>query len=159
MLVNVKNFKGVGRVINSKLIKSRLIKNEAGFSMLELLVYVGIVGVIAAFAVPRYVNTMAMANTAKIQSDLQTLDAAITMYQLQNGANPTNIAADLDDYVAHLDRLSPPAGKCILKDGGVVDITAEEYALADGGEEAQLQGHTVDEFGRGDGSVSGGAAG
>lgn len=127
--------------------------------MLELLVYVGIVGVIAAFAVPRYVNTMAMANTAKIQSDLQTLDAAITMYQLQNGANPTNIAADLDDYVAHLDRLSPPAGKCILKDGGVVDITAEEYALADGGEEAQLQGHTVDEFGRGDGSVSGGAAG
>lgn len=159
MLVNIKNFKGVGRVINSKLIKSRLIKNEAGFSMLELLVYVGIVGVIAAFAVPRYVNTMAMANTAKIQSDLQTLDAAITMYQLQNGANPTNIAADLDDYVAHLDRLSPPAGKCILKDGGVVDITAEEYALADGGEEAQLQGHTVDEFGRGDGSVSGGAAG
>ena len=40
-------------------------KNEHGFSMLELLVYIGIVGVIAAFAVPRYTNTMAMANTEK----------------------------------------------------------------------------------------------
>ena len=42
----------------------KALKNEHGFSMLELLVYIGIVGVIAAFAVPRYTNTMAMANTA-----------------------------------------------------------------------------------------------
>ncbi len=137
----------------------RLTRNESGFSMLELLVYIGIVGVIVAFAVPRYTNTMAMANTAKIQSDLQTLDAAITMYQLHNGANPADITVDLDEYVAHLDRLTPPKGKCILKDGGIVDITATEYALASSGEEAQFQGHTVDEFGKGDGSASGGTAG
>lgn len=136
----------------------KLMKNEFGFSMLELLVYIGIVGVIAAFAVPRYTNTMAMANTAKIQSDLQTLDAAITMYQLQNGAKPTDIMVDLDEYVAHLERLSPPTGKCILRDGGIVDITATEYVLASSGEEAQFQGHTVDEFGKGDASSSGGAA-
>ena len=137
-------------------ILKKLMKNESGFSMLELLVYIGIVGVIAAFAVPRYTNTMAMANTAKIQSDLQTLDAAITMYQLQNGAKPTDIATDLDEYVAHLERLSPPTGKCILRDGGIVDITATEYVLASSGEEAQFQGHTVDEFGKGDVSSSGG---
>lgn len=154
MLVNASNL----NVLKVKGLAG-LTKNEGGFSMLELLVYIGIVGVVIAFAVPRYTNTMAMANTAKIQSDLQTLDAAITMYQLQNGANPTDITADLDDYVAHLDRLSPPAGKCILKDGSIVDITAEEYVLASSGEEAQFQGHTVDEFGRKTGGASGGAAG
>lgn len=128
----------------------RALKNEQGFSMLELLVYIGIVGIIAAFAVPKYTTTMVMANTAKIQSDLQTLDAAITMYQLQNGTNPSDIVSDLGDYVAHLDRVSPPTGKCMLKDGGVVDITATEYVLDENGEEARFQGHTVDEFGKGD---------
>lgn len=134
-------------------------KNEHGFSMLELLVYIGIVGVIAAFAVPRYTNTMAMANTAKIQSDLQILDAAITMYQLQNGTNPSDISSDLGEYVAHLDKLSPPKGKCLLKEDGIVDITATEYVLAENGEEARFQGHTVDEFGKGNDSSSSGVNG
>ena len=71
------------------------------------------------------------------------------MYQLQNGTNPSDIASDLGDYVAHLDKLSPPTGKCLLKEDGIVDITATEYVLADNGEEARFQGHTVDEFGRG----------
>lgn len=137
----------------------RVLKNEHGFSMLELLVYIGIVGVIAAFAVPRYTNTMAMANTAKIQSDLQTLDAAITMYQLQNGTNPSDLAGDLGEYVAHLDKLSPPTGKCLLKEEGIVEITATEYVLADNGEEAKFQGHTVDEFGRGNEVSSNGVNG
>lgn len=137
----------------------KALKNEHGFSMLELLVYIGIVGVIAAFAVPRYTNTMAMANTAKIQSDLQTLDAAITMYQLQNGTNPSDISSDLGEYVAHLDKLSPPTGKCLLKEDGIVDITATEYVLAENGEEARFQGHTVDEFGKGNDSSSSGVSG
>lgn len=137
----------------------RVLKNEHGFSMLELLVYIGIVGVIVAFAVPRYTNTMAMANTAKIQSDLQTLDAAITMYQLQNGTNPSDLAGDLGEYVAHLDKLSPPTGKCLLKEEGIVEITATEYVLSDNGEEARFQGHTVDEFGRGNEVSSNGVNG
>ena len=128
----------------------RFRKQEQGFSMLELLVYVGIVGIIVSFAIPRYTNAVAMANTAKIKSDLQTLDAAITMYQLQTGKNPANISGDLAEYVAHADRLKPPAGKCLLKSGGVMEITVAEYVIAEGGEEAGLQGHTLDDFGRGE---------
>ena len=78
-------------------------KAEEGFSMLELLIYVGIVGVIVSFAVPKYNNAVAMANTAKIQADLQAIDAAITMYQLQNGSNPDDIANDLSEYITHSD--------------------------------------------------------
>ena len=121
-------------------------RNEQGFSMLELLVYIGIVGVLVAFAVPKYTNTIAMANTAKIQSDLQTLDAAITMYQLQNGKTPSTIKGDLAEYVAHADQLKPPTGKCLVKDTGIVDIEAVEYTID--GEEAKLDGKTVDKFGK-----------
>lgn len=130
----------------------QLLRKEQGFSMLELLVYVGIVGLIVSFAVPKYTNAIAMANTAKIQSDLQTLDAAITMYQLQTGSNPSNITTDLAEYVAHADKLKPPTGKCILKSDGVTEISAEEYTIADSGDEAALAGHTLDEFGKGDDS-------
>lgn len=129
-------------------------KAEAGFSMLELLIYVGIVGVIVSFAVPKYNNAVAMANTAKIQADLQAIDAAITMYQLQNGSNPANIEADLAEYIAHADQLKPPVGKCILKDTGVADITATEYVIADSGDEAELQGYTLDKFGKGEAKAS-----
>ena len=115
--------------------------------MLELLVYIGIVGVIVAFAVPKYTNTMAMANTAKIQSDLQTLDAAITMYNLQYGKNPASITEDLKDYVAHVDQLKPPTGSCILKEGGLTAIKADAYVITNG--EATLDSKTLDKFGKG----------
>lgn len=129
-------------------------KAEEGFSMLELLIYVGIVGVIVSFAVPKYNNAVAMANTAKIQADLQAIDAAITMYQMQNGSNPANIETDLAEYIAHADQLKPPVGKCILKDTGVADITATEYVIADSGDEAELQGYTLDKFGKGEAKAS-----
>ena len=40
-----------------------------------------------------------------------------------------------------------------------MDITATEYVLAENGEEARFQGHTVDEFGKGNDSSSSGANG
>lgn len=129
-------------------------KAEDGFSMLELLIYVGIVGVIVSFAVPKYNNAVAMANTAKIQTDLQTIDAAITMYQLQNEKNPENIADDLSEYISHSDQLKPPTGKCILKDEGLTDISATVYAISDSGDEAELDGKTLDKFGKGEGMKS-----
>ncbi len=109
--------------------------------------YIGIVGVIATFAIPKYTNTVAMANTAKIQSDLQTLDAAITMYNLQNGKNPENISA-LDEYIAHIDQVKPPTGKCLLKDGTSPVIVATTYAI-NGDGEATLDEKTLDKFGKG----------
>lgn len=123
-------------------------KSEQGFSMIELLVYIAIVGVLVAFAAPRYSNSLAMANTAKIQADLQTLNAAITMYQLQNGTLPTSIENDLGDYVAHLDKLEPPKGKCITKEKGITDIEATEYVIVSGKDEASFQNMTLDEFGK-----------
>lgn len=121
-------------------------RHEQGFSMLELMVYIGIIGVLVTFAIPKYTNTIAMANTAKIQSDLQTLDAAITMYRLQNGSKPSNITTDLAEYVAHADQLKPPTGQCMLKESGITDIKATEYVID--GEEAKLDGNTVDKFGK-----------
>ena len=56
-------------------------KSQRGFTLLEMLIVISIVGVLAVVAVPRFTNAIALANTARIQSDLQVLNAAIVMYQ------------------------------------------------------------------------------
>ena len=61
----------------------RLFANQRGFTLLEMLIVISIVGVLAAVAVPRFTNAVALANTARIQSDLQVLNAAVVMYQTE----------------------------------------------------------------------------
>ena len=103
-------------------------KDEAGFTLIEVLVVCTLLGVLATVAVPKFSGAVTAANTAKIQTDLQTLDAAIVMYETERGVPPANIT-DLSDYVADVHNLKPPTGKCRLRDGTTVGITATTYAI------------------------------
>ena len=105
-------------------------RNQQGFTLIEVLVVCTMLGILAAIAVPKFTNSLAMANTAKLQTDLQTLDAAIVMYQMENGKDPAAVS-DLADYVTDIDRLKPPVGKCRLKDGKTVEIKDTAYSLKD----------------------------
>ena len=67
-------------------------QNEAGFTLIGMLIAVGIVAILAMIAVPKFTSAIASANTAKIQSDLSTLDTAIALYEIDNGKPPTGIA-------------------------------------------------------------------
>ena len=105
-------------------------RNQQGFTLIEVLVVCTMLGILAAIAVPKFTNSLAMANTAKLQTDLQTLDAAIVMYQMENGKDPAAVS-DLADYVTDIDRRKPPVGKCRLKDGKTVEIKDTAYSLKD----------------------------
>ena len=125
---------------------------QAGFSLIGVLVAVAIIGVMAAIAVPKFTATIMTANTAKVQSDLTTLDAAIAVYQLEKGYEPGSLE-DLKEYVSDFGNLRPPQGKCKLKDGSVVDLKNAQYSLRKG-EENGIEGaraicaeHTAGEFG------------
>ena len=53
----------------------RKLKNEKGFSMIEILITMGLIGIIAAFAVPRYLNYQVQTEENVIRSYLPTLIA------------------------------------------------------------------------------------
>lgn len=112
--------------------------SQAGFSLLGVLIAIMIVGIMATMAVPRFTSAIATANTAKVQSDLTTLDAAIAVYQLEKGTAPAKLD-DLSDYVKDIDSVKPPKGKCRLKDGKIITLEIDSYGIEQGGKD-NLQG-------------------
>ena len=94
----------------------RCTKNDQrGFTLLEILIVMAIVGVLATIAIPRFNNSLVLANTAKVQSDLRVLNSAILLYQSEKGSYPANLTTDLREYVVDIDNLHPPKGECLLR--------------------------------------------
>ena len=107
--------------------------NQRGFATLEVILMVMIIGILATVAVPRFNSVTAKANTAKIQSDLSTLDTAISIYYMENGKYPESIS-DLKDYVKDVDDLKPPTGSAYVN-GESKEIknfaSSGEYSIGD----------------------------
>lgn len=55
------------------------------FTLIELLIVVAIIGILAAIAVPNFLNAQMRAKLARVEGDFKALGAALEMYRLDNG--------------------------------------------------------------------------
>lgn len=60
-----------------------------GFTLIEVMVVVVILGILAAFIVPKIIGRPDEAKVAKVKSDVRALQTALDLYRLDNGAYPT----------------------------------------------------------------------
>lgn len=71
-------------------------KVKRGFTLIEILIVVVILGILAAIVIPQFTDASQSAMKSSVQSQLQTIRSQIELYRVKNAGNaPTSMFADL----------------------------------------------------------------
>jgi len=64
-------------------------RNDAGYTLLELLVVMGILAVLTAVATPQLMGYFGKAKTQSVQLQIENIGTALELYYMENGAYPS----------------------------------------------------------------------
>ena len=64
-------------------------KKSSGFTLIEVMVVVVILGILAAIIVPKIMSRPEQARIVKVKQDLLAIQSALDLYKLDNGRYPT----------------------------------------------------------------------
>jgi uncharacterized protein (TIGR02145 family)/prepilin-type N-terminal cleavage/methylation domain-containing protein len=93
--------------------------NKQGFTIVELLVVIVVIGILATITIVSYNGVTQKATETSLKSDLLSAQAELTLFQLNNGAYPTSIS----------DCPNPDSGNMCLKASAGTSFTAVPYVV------------------------------
>ncbi|HEY0923048.1 type II secretion system major pseudopilin GspG [Rheinheimera pacifica] len=71
------------------MLRQHKFRQHSGFTLLEVMVVIVILGIIASMVVPNLIGNQEAAARQKAVVDIQQLESALDMYRLRNGFYPT----------------------------------------------------------------------
>jgi len=74
--------------MDDRQIRRRQVSKIRGFTLIEIMVVVVIIGLLAAVIVPNVIGQVERARVSKAQSDIAGLETALTMFKLDNSKYP-----------------------------------------------------------------------
>ena len=79
-------------------------KISSGFTLIELLIVVAIIAILAAIAVPNFLEAQTRAKVSRVKADLRTMQTAIETYRVDNNKAPAdyNAAGNYDPAIPGL---------------------------------------------------------
>jgi prepilin-type N-terminal cleavage/methylation domain-containing protein len=105
--------------------------NRKGFTIIELLVVVAIIGILATIAIPKFADANSSARGAKVQADLRTIDSAAQLYYASAGATAANVSA-LTSASLLATTPTPPTGEIKIKGSSISASGGGSYVMSGG---------------------------
>jgi len=97
-------------------------RSESGFTLIEVMVVVVILGILAAIVVPRIMDRPDEARITKVQNDIRTMESALNLYRLDNYRYPTTEQG----LKALVEKPSSPPEPRNWRSGGYLDRVPED---------------------------------
>jgi type II secretion system protein G len=71
-------------------------RKQRGFTLIEILIVVVILGILAAIVIPQFTNASQDAQVSAVKSQLQTIRSQIELFRIKNGSGELVGSADAD---------------------------------------------------------------